>query len=138
MSIFYRDFIKVGREVPLKEVKLKMVHGLFGKSAKQHVVPVVYDFSLLIFTHLGFSMTVEDVVDAWKPVETRIGFHRLDEILSKEQSEGLIKCFDYVEVISLQGGIFARLDQLPKVLQKHMEKAYKMTKCPYPQEGWSD
>ena len=138
MSIFYRAFNKMGREVPLMEVKSKMVEPLIGKSAREHFVPVAYDFSLLIFTYLGFSMNKEEVFHAWRPVEEKIRFERLNEILRKELEEGFIKSFDYVELMSLQGGIFARQDQQTKVLQEHMRKAYKLITCPYPQEGWCD
>jgi hypothetical protein len=136
MSIFYRAFTKLGRDVPLMEVKYRMVEPLIRRP--EDLVPVVHDFSLLIFTYLGFSMSKEDVLAAWRPIEAKIRVERLNEILRKEPKKRLIESFDYVELMSLQGCIFARQDQKTKVLQDHMRKAYKLIKCPFPLEGWCD
>jgi hypothetical protein len=102
------------------------------------IVPLIYNFSYVIFANLGFyKMQHEEVVGAWASVKARVNLENLGTAIfdasSDQHRERFLKTFDFVEVISIEGAILARLDEEQKVLPAHMETAFLTLrfKCPY-------
>ena len=134
MSIFY-ELSRFGFQYRSdSSAKRVFIRHFVGKPAEE-LFPVFYEFSGLIFNSLGIRMEVDDVAHAWTPVRERLKPERLNLVLKTDPESTLITSFDYVELMSLQSGIFTLEDNENKVLPKHLVKAFDRIKCRYKVEG---
>jgi hypothetical protein len=137
MSIFH-EISRFGFQYrPNSGTKQAFILNFVGKSAEE-LFPVFYEFSGLVFNSLDIRMDGNEVVHAWTPFRERFKPERLNLVLKKYRESALITCFDYVELISLQSGIFALEDTERKVLPKHLTRALEWIKCRYKVEGLCD
>jgi hypothetical protein len=133
VSIFYRDalsqaviekqHVDPGLVRDLSEAKRHFASSYVDKARESidSFGSVVYPFSHLIFTYVGFSMEPQEVVRAWEPIKGRINFSNLQraifrEVAGESPADRFLKAFDFIEIISLEGAILARLHGSPKVL----------------------
>jgi hypothetical protein len=153
MSIFYRD--AVSQSIFEKGIDPELEPGLaearrgFASSYLDHVEVkredsffyLVHPFSQLIFTYLGFSMDRSEVTKAWEPITARVNLSGMVSAIlepsDQDSHDRFLKVFDYIEVISLEGGILARLHGDPKVLPVHMNVAFSrhILWCPFKLRG---
>src|SRR6266851_5836866 len=143
MSIFHQHFMEsTPAEIPaigeyMQQAK-KNFAGFCLDRREEPIFTFIHRFSHVIFTCLDFRMQPDEVRQAWEPIERRMNAPMLQELIYKwpleqEPHERLLKVFDYIEILSLEGAILARLHGLPKVFPSHMETAFTrfLLWCPY-------
>lgn len=150
MSTFHQHFLEARDRDPaaipaIGEPMLQAKHDFAGFCLDHHEEPIfssIYRFSHVIFTCLDFHMEPDEIVQAWEPIESRMNAPMLQELIYKwpleqEPRDRLLKVFDYIEILSLEGAILARIHGLPKVFPSHMETAFSrfLLWCPYKVEG---